>query len=50
MLNDITINDKPIKSNRALISVYDKTNFEKIAQTLIKQDCEILSNGSTAEF
>ena len=37
MLNDITINDKPIKINRALISVYDKTNIEKLAQTLIKK-------------
>ena len=50
MLNDITINDKPIKINRALISVYDKTNVEKLAQTLIKKDCEILSTGGTSEF
>ena len=26
MLNDIIINEGPIKINRALISVYDKTN------------------------
>ncbi len=49
MLKDVTINNEPIKIKRALISVYDKTNVEKLAESLIKNDIQIISTGGTAE-
>lgn len=49
MLKDVTINNEPIKIKRALISVYDKTNVEKLAETLIKNGIQIISTGGTAE-
>ena len=50
MLNNVKINNNPIKVKRALISVYDKTNIEKLANCLIENECEIISTGGTSEF
>lgn len=38
-----------IQIKRALISVSDKTDIEKIARTLAELDCEIISTGGTAK-
>ena len=37
------------KIERAIISVYDKTNLLKIATALVKRGVEILSTGGTAQ-
>ena len=50
MLDNVKINNNPIKIKRALISVYDKTNIEKLANCLIENECEIISTGGTSEF
>ena len=49
MLKNITINEQPIKIRRALISVYDKTNIEKLARSLINNGAEIITTGGTSE-
>tara|TARA_B100001142_G_scaffold315974_1_gene355232 strand:+ start:7969 stop:9519 length:1551 start_codon:yes stop_codon:yes gene_type:complete len=49
MLDNIKINEKPIRIRRALISVYDKTNIDQLAKSLLKNDCEIISTGGTSE-
>ncbi len=41
---------KDIKIKRALISVTDKRDLEKIAKVLVKNKIEILSTGGTAEY
>ena len=43
------INQNPIKINRALISVFDKTGVVELAQSLKKLGVEILSTGGTAK-
>ena len=48
MLNDIIINEGPIKINRALISVYDKTNVVDLSEKLDALNVEIISTGGTA--
>ena len=48
MLNNPTLNQKPIKIKRALISVYDKTGVVEFAASLNKLGVEILSTGGTA--
>ena len=48
MLNDIIINEEPIKINRALISVYDKTNVVDLSEKLDALNVEIISTGGTA--
>ena len=49
MLNNLTLNQDPIKIRRALISVFDKTGVVELAQTLKNIDVEILSTGGTAK-
>ncbi len=39
-----------VKIKRALISVTDKTNIEKLAKVLEDYNIEILSTGGTAKF
>ena len=39
-----------VKIKRALISVTDKTNIEKLAKVLDDYNIEILSTGGTAKF
>ena len=41
---------KDIKIKRALISVTDKHDIEKIAKVLVKNKIEILSTGGTAKY
>ena len=47
--SDKLFTDK-VKIKRALISVTDKTNIEKIAKVLDDYNIEILSTGGTANF
>ena len=49
MIDNPQLNKKPIKINRALISVFDKTGVVELAQKLEKIDVEILSTGGTAK-
>ena len=49
MINNQILNKNPIKIDRALISVFDKTNIIEFAQTLINNGVEILSTGGTAK-
>ena len=37
MINNPSLNNKPIKIERALISVFDKTNITQLAQNLSKK-------------
>jgi len=48
ILNPI-LNQNPIKINRALISVFDKTGVVELAQSLTNRGVEILSTGGTAK-
>ena len=48
MINNPTLNQKPININRALISVFDKSGVVNLAQTLKELGIEILSTGGTA--
>ena len=48
MISNPSLNKKPIKINRALISVFDKTNVGELAKELAGQGVEILSTGGTA--
>ena len=47
MIPKLTLNTKPIKVKRALISVYDKTDIIEFAKILKSLDIEILSTGGT---
>ena len=47
MIPKLTLNTKPIKVKRALISVYDKTGIVEFANILKSLDIEILSTGGT---
>ena len=49
MIDNPQLNKKPIKINRALISVFDKTGVVELAQQLEKFGVEILSTGGTAK-
>ena len=49
MIDNPQLNKGPIKVNRALISVFDKTGVVEIAQNLEKIGVEILSTGGTAK-
>ena len=49
MLEKTTLNQNPIKINRALISVFDKTDVVELAQSLHNLGVEILSTGGTAK-
>ena len=49
MINNPALNKNPININRALISVFDKTNIIEFAQTLTEYGVEILSTGGTSE-
>jgi len=49
MIKKPYINQNPIKINRALISVFDKTNVVCLAQSLTNLGVEILSTGGTAK-
>ena len=49
MLNNPTLNRRPIKVKRALISVFDKTDAVELAQSLNNFGIEILSTGGTAK-
>ena len=49
MIDNPQINKEPIKVNRALISVFDKTGVVEFAQKLEKIGVEILSTGGTAK-
>ncbi len=50
MIEKPTINQTPIKINRALISVFDKTGIIELAQALHSHGVEILSTGGTAKI
>ena len=47
MISKLTLNTKPIKVKRALISVYDKTDIIEFTNILKNLDIEILSTGGT---
>ena len=49
MVNNPILNQNPIKINRALISVFDKTGVVELAQSLTNRGVEILSTGGTAK-
>ena len=49
MLDNLSLNQNPIKINRALISVYDKTGIIELAQSLHNNHVEILSTAGTAK-
>ena len=49
MINDPSLNNRPTKIERALISVFDKTDVIHLAQQLINNGVEILSTGGTAK-
>ena len=49
MLKNPKLNQNPIKINRALISVFDKTGVIELAQSLHNNGVEILSTGGTAK-
>ena len=49
MLDNPILNKNPIKINRALISVFDKTGVVEFAQILHELGVEILSTGGTAK-
>ena len=49
MLDNLSLNQNPIKINRALISVFDKTGIIELAQSLHYHHVEILSTGGTAK-
>ena len=49
MFNSPTLNQNPIKINRALVSVFDKTGVVELAQSLKNLGVEILSTGGTAK-
>ena len=49
MLDSLSLNQKPIKIRRALISVFDKTGVVELAQSINKAGIEILSTGGTAQ-
>ena len=49
MIEKPTINQTPIKINRALISVFDKTGIIGLAEALHSHGVEILSTGGTAK-
>jgi len=49
MIKKPTLNQNPIKINRALISVFDKTGVVELAQSLHKHGIKILSTGGTAK-
>ena len=49
MIDNPQLNKEPIKINRALISVFDKTGVVELAQKLEKIGVEILSTGGTAK-
>jgi len=48
MIDNPSINKKPININRALLSVFDKTDIVVFAQSLHNHSVEILSTGGTA--
>ena len=48
MLDNQLLNNRPIKINRALISVFDKTDITVFAQSLHSHSVEILTTGGTA--
>ncbi|MBC8323670.1 MAG: bifunctional phosphoribosylaminoimidazolecarboxamide formyltransferase/IMP cyclohydrolase [Candidatus Marinimicrobia bacterium] len=49
MIDNPNLNQNPIKINRALISVFDKTGVVEFAQSLIELGVKILSTGGTAK-
>ena len=49
MIEKPKLNQEPIKINRALISVFDKTGVIELAQSLHNHGVEILSTGGTAK-
>ena len=49
MIDNPQLNKEPIKINRALISVFDKTGVVELAQKLEKIGVEILSTGGTTK-
>ena len=49
MINKPILNQSPIKINRALISVFNKTGVVELAQILVNLGVEILSTGGTAK-
>ena len=49
MLDNLSLNQNPIKINRALISVFDKTGIIELAQSLHNHHVEILSTSGTAK-
>tara|TARA_B100000214_G_scaffold355606_1_gene313546 strand:+ start:567 stop:2123 length:1557 start_codon:yes stop_codon:yes gene_type:complete len=49
MIDNPSLNKEPIKINRALISVFDKTGVVELAQQLERIGVEILSTGGTAK-
>ena len=50
MIENPGLNNKDVKIKRALISVFDKTNLEKIGRKLTSRGIEILSTGGSAKF
>ena len=48
--NNTKIFNEEIRINRALISVTDKNDIDKLAKELVKQGIEIISTGGTAKL
>ena len=49
MIDNPTLNKKPVKINRVLISVFDKTGAVELAKNLNNVGVEILSTGGTSK-
>ncbi|HJL74682.1 MAG TPA: bifunctional phosphoribosylaminoimidazolecarboxamide formyltransferase/IMP cyclohydrolase, partial [Candidatus Marinimicrobia bacterium] len=50
MLDNPILNKNPIKINRALLSVFNKTGVTELAKSLHELGVEILSTGGTAKI
>ena len=50
MLENPQLNNENVKINRALISVFDKTDLDKLAKEFVSRGIEIMSTGGSAKF
>lgn len=50
MLENPKLNNENVKINRALISVFDKTDLDKLAKEFVSRGIEIMSTGGSAKF
>ena len=50
MLENPQLNNENVKIKRALISVFDKTDLDKLAEEFVSRGIEIISTGGSAKF